>query len=199
MAAVFAAVILCKNRTVPKVDKKYWGPLILRCVCGTLGILCNFYAIDHLLVADASILNKLSPFFAIIFSFLLLKEKIRPAQAACVALAFIGCLFVVKPGFQNAALVPALIGVESRLYRCKDVQQAIVRAFTDEDGLSYMTAYVVPSDNKLKVSEVKKELSENLTSFMIPEFFVKMKQIPLNVNGKPDVSKLPVVMKAGAL
>ncbi len=33
--------------------------------------------------------------------------------------------------------------------------QAIVRAFTDEDGLSYMTAYVVPSDNKLKVSEVK--------------------------------------------
>ena len=107
VAAVFAAVILCKNRTVPKVDKKYWGPLILRCVCGTLGILCNFYAIDHLLVADASILNKLSPFFAIIFSFLLLKEKIRPAQAACVALAFIGCLFVVKPGFQNAALVPA--------------------------------------------------------------------------------------------
>ena len=80
-------------------------------MCGTLGILCNFYAIDHLLVADASILNKLSPFFAIIFSFLLLKEKIRPVQAACVALAFIGCLFVVKPGFQNAALVPALIGV----------------------------------------------------------------------------------------
>ena len=25
VAAVFAAVILCKNRTVPKVDKKYWG------------------------------------------------------------------------------------------------------------------------------------------------------------------------------
>ena len=60
VAAVFAAIILRKNRTVPKVDKKYWGPLILRCVCGTLGILCNFYAIDHLLVADASILNKSS-------------------------------------------------------------------------------------------------------------------------------------------
>ena len=89
--------------------------------------------------------------------------------------------------------------VESRLYQCKDVQQAVVRAFTDEEGLSYMTAYVVPADDKLKVSEVKKELSENLTSFMIPEFFVEMKQIPLNVNGKPDVSKLPVVMKAGTL
>lgn len=28
-----------------------------------------------------------------------------------MGLAFIGCLFVVKPGFHNAALVPALIGV----------------------------------------------------------------------------------------
>lgn len=83
----------------------------MRCTFGTLGILCNYYAIDHLLVADASILNKLSPFFAIIFSFLILKEKITPVQGACVFLAFIGCLFVVKPGFQNTALIPALIGV----------------------------------------------------------------------------------------
>lgn len=87
--------------------------------------------------------------------------------------------------------------VESRLYQCESVQQAIVRAFTDENGLSYMTAYVVPADQTIRVSAVKKELSENLTSFMIPEFFVKMPTIPLNINGKPDLDKLPVVMKAG--
>ena len=111
VAAFFAAIILIKNHTAPKVEKTQWGSLFLRCAFGTLGILCNFYAIDHLLVADASILNKLSPFFAIIFSFLLLKEKIKPAQAMCVILAFVGCLFVVKPGFENAHLIPALIGV----------------------------------------------------------------------------------------
>lgn len=75
VAAVFAAVILTRNHIVPRVQKQYLGILFLRCAFGTLGILCNFYAIDHLLVADASILNKLSPFFAIIFSFLILKEK----------------------------------------------------------------------------------------------------------------------------
>ena len=69
VAAVFAAIILTRKHMVPRVQKQYWGPLFLRCAFGTLGILCNFYAIDHLLVADASILNKLSPFFAIIFSF----------------------------------------------------------------------------------------------------------------------------------
>lgn len=111
VAAILAAILLIQERTAPRVPRKYWGPLAIRCTFGTLGILCNFYAIDHLLVADASILNKLSPFFAIIFSFLILKEKITPAQGFCVLLAFVGCLFVVKPGFQNAAFLPALIGV----------------------------------------------------------------------------------------
>ncbi|WP_462385504.1 AMP-binding enzyme, partial [Intestinibacillus massiliensis] len=87
--------------------------------------------------------------------------------------------------------------VESRLYQCRSVQQAVVRAFTDEDGLSYMIAYVVPAEQDIKVSAVKRELAENLTAFMIPEFFVKMPFIPLNANGKPDTAKLPVVMKAG--
>lgn len=89
--------------------------------------------------------------------------------------------------------------VESRLYQCKSVQQALVRAYTDEDGLSYMIAYVVSSDKDIKVSAIKKELSKNLTQFMIPEFFVKMPAIPLNSNGKPDAAQLPVVLKAGNL
>ena len=71
--------------------------MILRATFGTVGILCNFYAVDHLVLSDASMLNKMSPFFVIIFSFLLLKEKMSPAQALAVAGAFIGSLFVIKP------------------------------------------------------------------------------------------------------
>lgn len=89
--------------------------------------------------------------------------------------------------------------VESTLYQCRGVEQAVVRAFTDDGGLSYMIAYVVPANQNMKVSEVRKELSQNLTDFMIPEFIVRMPQIPLNTNGKPDIAQLPVVMKAGAL
>ncbi|MDO5336622.1 MAG: DMT family transporter [Eubacteriales bacterium] len=111
VAAVFAGIVIYRKHLCLRVEKQNLVPLAMRCIFGTMGILCNFYAIDHLLVADASILNKLSPFFAIIFSFLLLKERITPVQAGCVALAFIGCIFIVKPGFQNTALFPALIGV----------------------------------------------------------------------------------------
>ena len=42
--------------------------LILRSIFGTLGIILNFYAIDRLVLSDANMLNKLSPFFVIIFS-----------------------------------------------------------------------------------------------------------------------------------
>ncbi len=87
--------------------------------------------------------------------------------------------------------------VESTLYQCTGVAQAVVRAFPDEDGLPYMIAYIVPTQKDIRVSEIRRELSENLTSFMIPEFIVKMPKIPLNPNGKPDLSQLPVVLKAG--
>ncbi|MDO4851083.1 MAG: amino acid adenylation domain-containing protein [Actinomycetota bacterium] len=86
--------------------------------------------------------------------------------------------------------------VESRLCQCEGVEQGIVRAFQDEAGLSYMVAYVVPTAEGLRVSDVHRGLAENLADFMIPEFIVKMESIPLNANGKPDISKLPVVMKA---
>ena len=116
VAAFFAGAIILKSMHAKEpislhVQKNARLPLAMRCIFGTVGILCNFYAVDHLIVADASILNKLSPFFAVVFSWLLLKEKILPFQAACIFAAFGGCLFIVKPGFQNTELFPALIGV----------------------------------------------------------------------------------------
>lgn len=111
VAAVFAGAMVAKNRIPLRVGRKARAALAMRCIFGTMGILCNFYAIDHLLIADASILNKLSPFFAVIFSYILLKEKITPWQAAFIGAAFCGCLFIVKPGLHNAAFVPALVGV----------------------------------------------------------------------------------------
>lgn len=111
VAAVFAAVILLRAHTRPQLTRDAWGYLLLRAFFGTLGILCNFYAVDRLVLADASILNKMSPFFAILCSYFVLKEKITPARMAIVLGAFIGSLFVIKPSFQNTSLLPALVGL----------------------------------------------------------------------------------------
>ena len=82
----------------------------MRSFCGTVGLICNFYAVDHLNIADANILNKLSPFFAILMSYFVLKEKANKVEWLCVATAFTGALFVVKPSF-SMEFVNAMIGV----------------------------------------------------------------------------------------
>lgn len=112
VAAVIALVMLIKQGDGFKWKKGSLPGLLLRSIFGTIGILCNFYAVDHLLLADASMLNKLSPFFAIIFSFFILKERVTLFQAVMVAAAFIGSLFIIKPASisVNAASLVGLAG-----------------------------------------------------------------------------------------
>ncbi len=89
--------------------------------------------------------------------------------------------------------------VESRLCGCRNVRQAYVRAMSDEDGLSYMAAYIVPEKEEIKPDEIREELGQYLPSFMIPECFVEIDKIPINANGKPDVSALPDVRRGECL
>ena len=111
VAMLFALMILMKEKPEIALDRPAKKYLLLRSIFGTVGILCNFYAVDHLVLADASMLNKMSPFFAILFGILILKEKINLFQGLCVAAAFVGTLFVIKPTPSNLACFPALIGL----------------------------------------------------------------------------------------
>lgn len=84
--------------------------LFLRSIAGSVGIFGNFYAVDHLVLSDAAILNKMSPFATILFSFILLKEKIKPVPLIAVVCAFLGSLFVIKPTFDFSKMLPTLAG-----------------------------------------------------------------------------------------
>ncbi|HET7657137.1 MAG TPA: DMT family transporter [Bacillales bacterium] len=86
--------------------------LIMRSAFGTLGIILYFYAIDHLILSDADMLNKLSPFLLILFSAVFLKEKAKTYQLISVLFAFIGALFIIKPSF-SVETVPYLVGLLS--------------------------------------------------------------------------------------
>lgn len=111
VAMFFAAIILVKNKVPFVIGKGNYLTMLGRVSFGTIGLLCNFYAVDHLLVADANILNKLSPFFAILFSILILREIPTKYQIGCLFTALIGCLFVVKPGFASTDMVGMAAGI----------------------------------------------------------------------------------------
>lgn len=88
--------------------------------------------------------------------------------------------------------------VENVLNTCPQVERGVVRAFQDDNGLHYLTAYIVPKEGA-NLKDIRKYLSDRLTNFMIPEFFVKVKEIPLTRRGKVDVEALPLVMKEGGV
>ncbi|RJF44808.1 amino acid adenylation domain-containing protein [Actinomyces sp. 2119] len=89
--------------------------------------------------------------------------------------------------------------VENVLSADEAVNRAVVRAHIDENRLSYLVAYLTPrhQDQGIVLSQLRKRLARRLASFMVPEFFVVMSEIPLNSNGKPDDAALPVVLKEG--
>ena len=87
--------------------------ILMRCLFGTSGVILNFYAIDRLELSDANMLNKLSPFFAILLSVPILKEKPTRKDVAATVIAFMGALFIIRPSGNNLQLVPALAGLYS--------------------------------------------------------------------------------------
>lgn len=111
IAAIVAAIILYKSKEKIKVQKKSIPSLIARCVFGVIAMLCNFYAVDHLLLSDVTIIAKLGPFFTIIFCYIFLKEVPKVFQIVGILVAFSGVYFVANPAFNNGSLINYLIAI----------------------------------------------------------------------------------------
>jgi len=109
-AVLIAAVPVIKSKEKFHIKKGNGLDLFCRCFFGTCGLVSNFYAIDKMGIADANMLNKLSPFFAIVLSVFILKEFPKLVEVLATIFAFIGALFIIRPG-GNLSVVPALVGL----------------------------------------------------------------------------------------
>lgn len=112
IATIVAVVILSRTPEKFQIRRESWPDLMRRSIYGTLGVILNFWAIDHITIADASVLNKMSPFFAIIMSAIVLKEKASRKEWMIVVVAFLGAVLIIKPTAGIASL-PALAGLAS--------------------------------------------------------------------------------------
>ncbi len=110
IAAIAAVIILARTPEGFRMKKGSLPGLLARSIFGGLGMIANFWAIDHIGLADANILNKMSPFFAILCSIIILSEIPSMIEILAVIVAFIGAAFVVKPTM-GIASIPALMGL----------------------------------------------------------------------------------------
>lgn len=110
-----------------------WRPrrprvVALRTVFGALAMTSNFWAVQALALVQHTVVHLLQPVAVAIFSPLLLRERLRGAALAALALALAGSLVVLVPpdlfSLPGAAesmavgmpLVPGLVGVSSAFF-----------------------------------------------------------------------------------
>ncbi len=111
VAAIVAFILLKRSKAGFSFQRENLPFFIIRASMGTLGIFCNFYALSNMVLSDASMLNKLSPFFTLLFSYLFLKEKLTPFHFFSIVVAFVGSLFIIKPSFDFVTVFPAFCGL----------------------------------------------------------------------------------------
>ena len=97
VAVAVSGIALVIGKIPLRIPRGCGLPLCFRISCGTVGVFCNYYAIDHLMLASSNSLSKLSPFFAILFAAVFLKEKVSGPQVACITVALVGSGFLIFP------------------------------------------------------------------------------------------------------
>jgi len=71
--------------------------LLSRGMVGALALMCVYYAITHLPLAEATVLQYLHPMFTAVLALIFLKERIQASTLLSVVFSFIGLLLVARP------------------------------------------------------------------------------------------------------
>jgi len=79
--------------------------------------------------------------------------------------------------------------VEYRLLERDTINEVAALVITDDAGSKQLVMYFTSSEEEV-LSELRTELQQKLTAYMIPDGFVQLETMPLTINGKIDKKKL---------
>ena len=75
--------------------------------------------------------------------------------------------------------------IEIKMSSMEGVENAVVKAFSDENGQNYLCGYYVAKP-EIMSEQLRAFLRDALPDYMIPRFFKRLDALPKNVNGKLD-------------
>ncbi|HLP60743.1 MAG TPA: amino acid adenylation domain-containing protein, partial [Candidatus Deferrimicrobium sp.] len=83
-----------------------------------------------------------------------------------------------------------LAEIEAELLKHNLVKETVVIDREDDAGEKYLCSYIVPEE-EFELPVLKEFLIERLPNYMVPSYFMRLENIPLNPNGKVDRKALP--------
>jgi amino acid adenylation domain-containing protein/thioester reductase-like protein len=90
-----------------------------------------------------------------------------------------------------------LSAIESRLCLLPGIKNVVAIARSENNNNKVLCCYF--TGKKFKLEELRQWLSLSLPDYMIPSYFIHLKQIPYNMNGKVDRNALPDITESIAL
>ncbi|MET3212169.1 UNVERIFIED_CONTAM: amino acid adenylation domain-containing protein [Paenibacillus sp. PvR008] len=81
--------------------------------------------------------------------------------------------------------------IEKCILENQTVKEVFIMEQADKQGDKRLCAYFA-ADQEMNTEKIRQWVAERLPNYMIPAYFVKVKKLPLNANGKVDHKKLTI-------
>ncbi|WBA13595.1 DMT family transporter [Salinivibrio proteolyticus] len=118
--------------------------LLLRSVLGTAALMCVYYAVTTLPLAEATVLQYMHPVFTAVLGFIVLKERLQGATLVSIALCLGGLYLMVQPNLNtsiDSALPPFSVAIALLGALGSSVAYVIVRKLSRSEDSSVIILY----------------------------------------------------------
>lgn len=142
-AVAFTWAMMRRSGTVTFGLRK--GLLVIRGLLGFAAIMCFYYALPRLPLAEATLIQYTNPVFVALFAGLVLRERVGRRELVAIGLCMIGVVLLSRPGALAGTVVPMLNPVHVGVAMCGAVLSgaayAVVRKLRETEGALTVVLY----------------------------------------------------------
>lgn len=116
------------------------GPLIWRGLFSAVSMMCYFYGVKLVPLAEVTALSFMGPLFATVIAIVVLGERIRIRRTLALIAGFAGALIILRPGFHEFTLGTALILGSSGMW---SLSMIIIKLLTKTESAVTQSLYTL--------------------------------------------------------
>ena len=117
-------VLIFKGVTILQTEH-VWLQVFRGCLAGTSALIFIF-AISMVPIADAVAVSFVAPFFVTILGALVLGEYVGVRRWTAIAIGFVACLIIIRPGFSSFQPAVFLVVIAALAYACRQILSQIL-------------------------------------------------------------------------
>jgi len=137
---IFVLPVLWQRRLNPLATGRLWEHFN-RAVMGTAAMVCGFYAVSHLLLADATAISFSQALFVTVIAAVLLRETVRWRRWTATLVGFVGVIIMMHPG-PGSLQIAALVAVANAFLSAMSVIY-VKRLSETESALSILATFAI--------------------------------------------------------